>query len=467
MAASAEKTANVLFRPGGTPVAVRNMAWLLGDKALALLVGLAVFGLIGRTLGPTGAGHFAYSTALLQTGLGLSLVCAGVALLPRFCRINGALPGAIANVFVLRIFASLIAMLVMMVFCIATVDDPQRRTIALILLLAVPLIEPFYVIATYWLSRNENRPTVIARSSGLLVRAAIVVAGLHFGAPVWALAAAWVVEAAINASLQSGQLRVAFQGKKLARFVRAGRMRAYLGFGLRFVLALWLAQLFLRLDRLALAEALNPHDYGIYATAMQLVEVWAQVAYLIGTSIATAYLYRRLGDGQIVRAFLTTAAAMLGIGLLGLLGAWLLGPLLLRLVFGPEFAASHSFLVAGAAFAALLFADQAVDMLITAQNQPQILALKWGVALLVAAIVFWEGFDYLGAYVGPVGLASGLVAGWATLFLPPPVRRRFTQGRTRTTGKNSSKPEASAPDPTQETGDFRASESAQALKPMA
>jgi hypothetical protein len=55
--------------------ALRNMAWVLGDKALAMLLGLLIFGLIARALGPAGSGHFAYATALLQVGLGLSLVC--------------------------------------------------------------------------------------------------------------------------------------------------------------------------------------------------------------------------------------------------------------------------------------------------------------------------------------------------------------------------------------------------------
>ena len=172
----------------GRRAALGNMAWLLGDKAFALAVGLGIHGLIARTLGPIGSGHFAYASAILQAGLGLSLVCAGVALLPRFCRMHAALPGAIANVFVLRIFASVLAMLVMMGFCWLMVDDPQRRMIAMILLLAVPLIEPFYVIATYWLSRNHNRPTVIARTSGLVVRATIVVVAVWWGAPVWVLA---------------------------------------------------------------------------------------------------------------------------------------------------------------------------------------------------------------------------------------------------------------------------------------
>jgi O-antigen/teichoic acid export membrane protein len=392
--------------------ALRNLAWLLGDKALALLLGLAIFGMVARAYGPTGSGHFSYGAAMLQTGLGLAMVCAGAALLPRFCRLDGAVAGAVANVFVLRMGASLAAMLAMMVFCAFTVEEPQRRQVAIIMLLAVPLIEPFYIMATYWLSRNHNRPTVLARSSGLLVRAAVIGIGLAWGWPIWVLAAAWVLEAAVNAALQSWQARLAFDGQALRRLVRPRRVRSYLQFGLRFVLALWLAQLFIRLDRLVLAEWMNPHDFGLYAAPMQLVEVWSQVAYLVGSSLASAYLYKRLDSPGRVRAMLLTAAAMGSIGLLGLAAAWLGGAWLIRVVFGPAFEASAPFLLAGAAYAVLLFIDDVVDLAITAADQPWRLALKWGTAVAAALAVMWQGFPVLGAMAGPLGLGSGIVCGW-------------------------------------------------------
>jgi len=427
---SASNRTNAGTAPAAAPAPVSdraaalfNMAWLLGDKAFALVVGLVIFGAIARTYGPTGSGHFAYASALLQTGLGLSLVCAGVALLPRFCRMQagppGALAGTIANVFVLRMVASVLAMVAMMLFTVFTVQEPERRTVALIMLMAVPLIEPFYIFATYWLSRNDNKPTVIARSSGLVLRSAVVLLGVWWGAPLWLLATAWVLEAALNAGVQTLLVRPALPGLSLRRQVSPLRMRRYLGFGVRYVLALWLAQVFLRLDRLMLAEWLDPHDFGVYAAPMQLVEVWAQVAYLIGSAIATAYLYKRLDEHSRTRAFLVTAASMAGIGLLGLLGAWLAGPMLLRLVFGPAFAGSAPFLVAGAAFAVLLFADQAVDMLVMANDRPWLLAFKWGTALSVAAGVMWVGFPHLGAFVGPAAGAAGLLAAWLALAVAP------------------------------------------------
>ncbi|CAM5792710.1 oligosaccharide flippase family protein [Rhizobacter fulvus] len=410
--------ASATARDSGRRDAARNMAWLLGDKSLALLIGLGVQGLIARHLGPVGSGHFAYAAALLQVGLGLSLVCAGVALLPRFCRMQAAFPGAIANIFALRFLASLIAMAAMMLFCGVMVGDPQRRQVSMILLLAVPLIEPFYVIATYWLSRNHNRPTVVARSCGLVLRAITVVVCVYLGAPVWAIAGAWVLESAVNASLQAYQARKAFPNRRFARFVRWSRMGRYFSFGIRFVSALWLSQLFLRLDRLVLANWMEPLEFGLYAAPMQLVEVWTQVAYLVGTSIGTAYLYRQMRERTAVNAFLTAVAAMTAIGLVGLLGAWLLGPTVLRVVYGAGFDMSAPYLLAGAGFATLLFADQAIDMLITGLDLPRLLAAKWLIAVVVAVAVFFAGFPRFGAFVGPIGMSCGVVAGWLGLLVP-------------------------------------------------
>jgi O-antigen/teichoic acid export membrane protein len=414
---------------GAFGIALRNMAWVLGDKALAMALGLLIFGLIGRALGPAGSGHFAFATALLQVGLGLSLVVSGSALLPRFCRMQAALPGAIANVFVVRLAASGLATAAMLVYCFLAIGDPQRRMVSMILLLAVPLIEPFYIVSTYWLSRNHNRPNIIARSSALLVRAATIVVGLHFGVAMEVLAAAWVIEGLVSAALQTAQLRSAMPGARLARFVSATRARAYLRFGLRFVPGLWLQALFVRIDRLMLGERMEAGEFGLYATAMQLTEVWTQVAYLIGVSLATAYLYQRIRQGRFGAAFMTTSLAMTGIGLAGFMGAWLFGPWLLRSIFGAPFAAAYPSLLAGMAFAVLLFANQIVQLTLTTLDRPQALLWMWVVASIVAIAVIHFGYERWGAFAGPIGLAVGTVAGWLGMLPLRPWRGRPTSVR--------------------------------------
>jgi len=281
----------------------------------------------------------------------------------------------------------------------------------------VPLLEPFHAFSAYWLSRNQNRAPVLARGSGLLARLTVVVLALWAGAPTWLVALAWVIEAIVSATMQSVSLRNVRPWRRLVAAVRAPRAKPYFRFGIRFAAGLWLSHLFLRIDRLWLAERMDADAFGLYATAMQLVEVWVQVASLLAGSMAPAFLYRALRQSSKVRDHWRTLATLAGLGVAGLAGAILLGPLLLTHVFGPAFAASQGYLVAGFAAAVLFFIDQFVQIAITANDRPGLLALKWGAATVVAFATLVLAAPQLGAYAGPLGIALGLLAGWVVVLL--------------------------------------------------
>lgn len=409
-------TTAAIGKPLRAPIAstaLRNLIWLSGDKVVSVVLGLVVFGLIARQYGPGGAGQFSYGVAMLQTALGLSLICSGAAVMPRLCRLhNGAAAMAVGNVFVVRLIGSVLAAAVMAGYTALAVDDPLRRTVALILLSTVPLLEPFRAFANFWVSRNQNRTPVLARGSGLVARLVVVVVALWAGTAPWVVALAWVVEALVSAALQTLGMRGVLPWHRLAAAVRTPRARLYFRFGVRFAAGLWLSHLFLRLDRLWLAEQMDAHAFGLYATAMQLVAVWLQAAAVLTGSLAPAYLYRALRESSSVRNHWRTLAMLAGVGLAGLAGAVLLGPLLLRVVFGPAFASSQPYLVAGFAAAVLFYIDQFVQISITANNRPWLLALKWGTASAVALATLALATPHIGAYSGPLGLALGLIASW-------------------------------------------------------
>ena len=401
---------------GGT--ALRNLAWLTGDKLLSVLIGLFVFGLIARHFGPEGAGRFSYSVAVLQSTLGLALVCSSAAVLPRLCRLgDGAAARAVANVFVVRLAGSLLACTAVAAYVAFAVDDPLRRTLTLILVATVPLLEPFHAFSTFWISRNRNGRPVTARALGLIARFVVVLVALWAGAAPWVVALAWVAEALVSAALQAGFLSGVRPWRTLHGAVRPARAGPYLRYAVRFALGLWLGHLFLRLDRLWLAERLPGHDFGLYATSMQLVEVWLQVAMLLAGSMAPAYLYRELRRSSSLREHRATLALLAGLGLSGLCAALLLGRELLVLVYGAPFEAGRGYLVAGFAAAVPFFVDQFVQISITAANRPWLLAVKWGVAALVALATLVLATPRLGAYAGPLGLTLGLLAGWVAVAL--------------------------------------------------
>jgi PST family polysaccharide transporter len=229
------------------------------------------------------------------------------------------------------------------------------------------------------------------------------------------VALAWLIEAVITATMQSTSLRQVRPLRSLLSAIRAPRAAPYFKFGIRFAAGLWLAHLFLRVDRLWLAERMDPHTFGLYATAMQLVEVWLQVATLLAGSMAPAFLYRAVRHSSAPRDHWRTLLLLAGLGLLGLIGAHVFGPLLLTQVFGTPFAASRGYLEAGFAAAILFFIDQFVQISITANNRPGLLAAKWAGACVVAFGTLFFATSSLGGYAGPLAMALGLLAGWVVV----------------------------------------------------
>jgi PST family polysaccharide transporter len=318
---------------------------------------------------------------------------------------------------------------VVAVYAVLAIDDPARRLVTLVMVATVPLLEPFQAFSAYWLSRNQNRVPVVARGSGLLARLAVVAVALWAGAPTWVVALAWVMEAIVSATLQSASLRAVRPLRRLFNAVRSPRVAPYFKFGVRFTIGLWLSHLFLRMDRLWLAERMDPHEFGLYGTAMQLVEVWLQAATLLAGSMAPAFLYRAVRHSTRLRDHWRTLLLLGSLGVAGLLAAHLVGPWLLTQVFGTPFAASAGYLVAGFAAAVLFFLDQFVQISITANNRPGLLAAKWAGATVVALATLLTATPRIGAYAGPLGIALGLVAGWAVTWLGRGVRMRSGKER--------------------------------------
>ena len=138
-------------------------------------------------------------------------------MMPRLYRMSDGVAGrTVANMFAVRLVGSTCAALLAALYVGLAVEDPQRRLVTLVMLAAVPLIEPFQAFATYWQSRNHNRPLFVARSGGLLARLALLLAALWLGAPLWVLALAWVLAQGDDMAPIPGTKRRAYLEENIA-----------------------------------------------------------------------------------------------------------------------------------------------------------------------------------------------------------------------------------------------------------
>jgi O-antigen/teichoic acid export membrane protein len=140
--------------------------------------------------------------------------------------------------------------------------------------------------------------------------------------------------------------------------------------------------------------------------------------------MAPAFLYQEVRRSTALRDHRPTLLALAGLGLAGLAAAALFGHWVLVLVFGKAFAPAYGVLVAGCGAAVLFFIDQWVQISITANNRPGVLALKWASACAICIATLALATPRLGPMAGPLGLALGVLAGWVAVALTSGHRAR-------------------------------------------
>ncbi len=118
------------------------------------------------------------------------------------------------------------------------------------------------------------------------------------------------------------------------------------------------------------------------------------------------------GDGPGLRRRARVVALWTGsLGALGTVAVWLLGPWVVRLLFGPAFAAGRGIITAIAASGAAFMLAQVAAQVLLALGDERLVVLGWatGVVALVAASFWHAPIDERGAAALVVGAAVALV----------------------------------------------------------
>lgn len=176
-----------------------NLAWLLGDKVLRLLVGIFVSAWVARYLGPEQYGTLAYAIAFIAIFqalalLGLdNLVVRDAASLPESAN---KLIGTAACMRVVSATASYVLLLTVAYF--SNQENSTRFLVIGIVGLSI-FLQVSDVIDLWFQSQVQSRRTVVAKAISYLSAAAVKIILIVFGAGLSAFAGAVVVESALSA----------------------------------------------------------------------------------------------------------------------------------------------------------------------------------------------------------------------------------------------------------------------------
>lgn len=394
----------------------------LAKLASELIGRLAVFGVVllaARRLTEADFGSFNYALALgfvlaQLADLGLQMVVAreiassreGDAGVPNAGPASGPNSRLVGLALQLKLLFSVVVVSVL--WAIAARSDSDQA-LALFVLSLVPLVQTYVEFAGY-IFRGQQR---VATEARLLAAARLVAAGLGALALVLGLGLAGLAASQLLAALlftvvgimllrRDGWLQRLTQPLAVWE-VAASRREAGFLFrqSLPLGVAIFLSIAYTRLAILMLGRMSSAVAVAHYSAATRLVEP----AQLIPASLMAAAfpvytqtLYRNTGDANALGRRVT--AILAGAGLAAAVFLWLAAPLLIPLLYGPEYAESIRVLQVSGLAIPLMFVNYSLTHYLIARGQQSFMGVFTGLMLLIHIGLSWLLIPRLGA-VGP------------------------------------------------------------------
>jgi polysaccharide transporter, PST family len=319
---------------------ISNILWLFADRIMRLGVGLLVSIWITRYLGPEQFGTLNYAIAFVALLVPISYAGLDNIVVRDLVREPESTNSIVGSAFLLKlVFGGAALVAALMSAAIFESGDPLM--LALIAISAtILLFQAFDAIDFWFQSHVRSKYSVLARNASFLTVAAIRLCLVLSGAPLIAFA----IAAALEYALSALGLVVVYRlnGQRLADWSPTkARAAALFNTSWPVMLSAFAFAVSMRIDQIVVAEILGKAELGIYAAAVRLSEFWYMVPAVIIHSVAPALARAKKADAQLYRQR-TQRLLNLMVGLAYLVAlptTFLAGPLV-RLLYGPEFAAA-------------------------------------------------------------------------------------------------------------------------------
>ncbi|MFA5058349.1 MAG: flippase [Opitutaceae bacterium] len=399
--------------PQGKPF--ENVAWLVTERMLRLGTSTLVMVIVARHLTPAGFGEL--SVALAAVALAMPLAQSGldalvVAELIRRPGDTGTLLGTSAA---MRLGAGLMVLLPLFGY--------GRLIVSASVLIPVSLLLLFQAgeVTDLWFQRHlRSRWTAGARFTALTLGAVVKLWLVWRGAGViWF---AWAQ--AIESFLFSSALALAYRraGGRFADWRFDGRLAGSL-LSQSWLLALsgMTVAIFMQLDQLLVKHWLDAGAAGCYAAANRIIELPLFITAALTMSLFPGLTASHGDGGETFRVRLQEVFDLLSIiGWIVVLGLSLLGPSLIRVLFGGAYAPAAAVLVIKVWACLFLFSGSVRGQFIvlTAAAATNLTAAVVGIVVQVA-LAWWliPGHGIAGAALAFV--VASAVSGWMLSFALP------------------------------------------------
>lgn len=350
--------AQVSAAAGGTGAALRRLAarlpidstiagnasFLIGDKLLRLVVALVTNALIARELGPASYGLFNWAVALVALMGAIGTVGLPDILVREFVQKRDRADELEAAAIWMRLCGGALVLLIA-VAASALLRPGEAHAAALVAVVALSqIVMAFDAIDQRLQADYIVRPVVLIRAGSYLGFALLRIVAALQGADVLVFGLLFSAEFGCVALLLNWRARRTGAAPHLRRATRAAAAVLWRD-GAPMLARLLAIGVYMRADQLLLARLLDDRAVGIYAAAARLSEIW----YLVPVSLAAAFapkLNRSFAQSRAEYDRELAQLMRLAVAGSALFAAavTIAAPLVVRLLYGPAYAASAAVL---------------------------------------------------------------------------------------------------------------------------
>ncbi|WP_312521616.1 flippase, partial [Stutzerimonas nitrititolerans] len=251
-----------------------NTSWMMAERLLNIGVGFAVAILLARYLGPERFGILSY--AISVTAIFASAGHMGLAglVVREVVREPHEVPKILGTTFMLKLTGMVIGFLLVLGYAVLFEEIGSLEFWMLLVVASAIFFQTFDVVEYWFQSQVQAKYPAIAKSSAVLLAAALKVGLILSGAGLLAFAfahtAQFVVAALILAYLYKSTTRTSVIDWQ-ANLAKAKQL---LSQGWIIYLSSIFAVIYMKIDQIMLKWMVGAQEVGVYAVAAQLSEAW-------------------------------------------------------------------------------------------------------------------------------------------------------------------------------------------------
>ncbi len=344
---------SLLLRPGAR-AAAGNLGWLVAERAVRLVLGVLVGFWVARYLGPAKFGLLGYALAVV--GLGMAVAEAGVeGIVRRELLRDPAQGGAwLAAAGRLRLLVGGACYLCLVAWLVFRPAAPGEETLIL-LLVGIQLFQPALAVADLWLQANlQARLSASAQLGALALGSLGRLALIASHAPLWGFAAVASGEVLVAAFFISRLARAA--GRPAATGPAPVAPSGLIAQSWPLLISGLTVMIYIRIDLVMVRHLAGDAVAGTYAAAVRLSEMGFFLPGALAASLLPGLLRARAtSPAGYADALQRSFDLQAGIAYVCAVPVALLAPWLVRMAYGPDFAAAgpvlavHAWTLLGAA----------------------------------------------------------------------------------------------------------------------